>query len=113
MVIVMLIRGKKEPAVWRDRTRARALQRAKALAELHSTDYEETDEGFVVDASVPAAVTEDLCRQGQPGGPIAHWRIPGCHQPQHPCKRPAKKRKKNPRKNPDTKAILRRAMRGT
>ncbi len=36
-------------------------------------------------SNMPAAIAEDLCRQGQPGGSIAHWKIPGCDQPQHPC----------------------------
>jgi hypothetical protein len=62
------------------------------------------------------AKAEDICRQGQPGGPISHWKIPGCSQPQHKCKskkNPKKKTGEKAKKRSDAKAILRRAMRGT
>jgi hypothetical protein len=89
---VILLRGKDlEPVVREERTRALARLRAKALAELHSTDYEETDEGFVVDAS---EYYDPPARGGA--------RTRG---------NPNRKRKTS--KSLDAKAILRRAMRGT
>lgn len=48
---VALLRGRLKSSFWNDSTEDRARQRANALAELHSAEVKETDEGFEVDAS--------------------------------------------------------------
>lgn len=33
----------------------------------------------------PPEILEDICEKGQLGGPLAHWKISDCRQPQHRC----------------------------